>query len=193
MPSFVRFTDFAAKVGAVPRVPHGGRMRGTGEVHEKLAEVCGFRKVVPRVPHVPLEHKPIGVSARERMGVPVDWLEGFARLSRHKRPYVFTNAAWRQLLIDGERFLVGSAAMAAKLGWTTLDVFGLHPTVPVLRYDAMGLVALIRGGKVTTVTDKHATITMPSGAALSYLRRPMPHAVAVWDLTVWRTDDGYDL
>src|SRR5215204_877709 len=136
MPSFARFTDFAAKVGAVPLVPQPRGTRGTGKVHEKTQEVCGFLKAVPYVPHVPLENKPLGVFAGEREGVPLDdWLEGFARLSPRERPCGFTVATWRQFLIDGKRFLAGSAAAtAAGLGWTVLDVFGLHSAVPASRY-----------------------------------------------------------
>src|SRR5215213_8409256 len=98
MPSFARFTDFAAKVGAVRLVPRAGGTRGTGEVHEKGAEPCGFLKAVPCVPRVPLEDKPVGAFAGEHEGVPLDWLEGFARLSPRERPCGFTVASWRQFL-----------------------------------------------------------------------------------------------
>ena len=80
---------------------------------------------------------------------------------------------WQQLL-DAARFLDRWGGEAARLGWSTLDLFGVHPTVPAARYAAMGLVPLIRGGEVISITESSATIRMRSGSELTYL-----HGVAV--------------
>jgi hypothetical protein len=69
---------------------------------------------------------------------------------------------------------------AARLRWSTLDVFGVHPV-------AIGLVPLIRGGDVVAIGSDRATIRMQGGTLLTYLRRPQPGAVAVWDLVDTRT------
>jgi hypothetical protein len=37
------------------------------------------------------------------------------------------------------------------MGWTTLDLFGVHPTRPAVRFDVMGLLLLLQGGEVRSV------------------------------------------
>ncbi|MCW5713446.1 MAG: hypothetical protein KIT43_02865 [Bauldia sp.] len=69
------------------------------------------------------------------------------------------------------------------LGWTTEDLFGVHPVAPAARYDCMGLVPLIGGGEVIDMLVDRATIRMPSGNCLVYyLRRPNPDAVLLLDV-----------
>lgn len=115
--------------------------------------------------------------------VPREWAEGFARLDTAKPLLGFSCDRWRQLIDDGGRFLDQWANQAAALGWTAVDVFGLHRDAPAARLDGIGLVALIRGGEIVAIDSDHATIRMPSGNCLTYyLRRPRPDAVAAWDL-----------
>jgi hypothetical protein len=42
--------------------------------------------------------------------------------------------------------------------WTADDLFGLHPTVPLSRVDAMGLVWLLKGKRVTLLTETEARL-----------------------------------
>lgn len=115
-------------------------------------------------------------------GVPRRWAEGFARLDIAGRPPDFTEKAWRQLIEDGGRFLDRWASEAARLGWTALDVFGVHPAAPSTNYDAIGLVPLIRGGDVVAIGLDRATIRTHGRTLLTYLRRPQPGVIAVWEL-----------
>jgi hypothetical protein len=97
-------------------------------------------------------------------------------------PHGFTADMWRQLGEDAVRFLDRWGSEAGRLGWTTLDLFGVHPIVPTARYDAMGLVPLIRGREVISITDRSASTRGSSGACLSYVRGLRVHAVLVWSL-----------
>ncbi len=47
-----------------------------------------------------------------------------------------------------EAFISRSGHAAQPLGWTALDLFGVHPLAPASRFDAMGLFLLIQGGAV---------------------------------------------
>ena len=114
--------------------------------------------------------------------VPRAWAEGLASLDLAAPPAGFTPALWQQVVEDGARFLDRWGSEAAELGWSALDVFGVHPVVPTSRFDAMGLVPLIRGGEVVAIAAERATICTPHGGQLTYLRRPRPGAVAFWDL-----------
>jgi hypothetical protein len=78
---------------------------------------------------------------------------------------------WQRAVEDGRRFLGQWAEQAERLGWTPDDLFGLHPTAPMRRYDHMGLVWLLGGGKVVALTTDTTTIRMPSGSLLSFYRK----------------------
>jgi hypothetical protein len=81
----------------------------------------------------------------------------------------------------------GLGEEAAALQWGFLDVFGVHVRAPAARYDGMGLVPLIRGGEIVALEGRRATIRMPTGSELTYLKRPKQDAVAIWELA---TDAG---
>jgi hypothetical protein len=80
-------------------------------------------------------------------------------------------ARWQKAVEDGRAFLAQWAEQAEALGWTPDDLFGLHPTAPMARYDCMGLVWLLCGNKVVALTSETATIRMPSGSMLSFYRK----------------------
>jgi hypothetical protein len=44
------------------------------------------------------------------------------------------------------------------LTWTAKNLFGLHPLAPLARYDAMGLVWLLRGRRVRYLTAIDAVL-----------------------------------
>jgi hypothetical protein len=115
-------------------------------------------------------------------GAPREWAEGFARLDCSTPPPGFSPRSWEQLINDGGRFMDRWATEAARLGWTAEDVFGVHPSASGARVDAMGLVPLIGGGEVVSISGDRASIRMPGGSTLTYLRRARPKAVALWDL-----------
>ena len=117
-------------------------------------------------------------------GAPAEWVKGFARINVARRPKDFSPAQWAQVLDDGGRFLDdGWAEKAAEAGWSAKDAFGVHPLAPNARYDAMGLVPLLRGGEIVDLTPRWATIMMPGGNCLTYyLRRTSPVAIALWEV-----------
>ena len=134
-----------------------------------------------------LRHKGAGPSGIRRQspatcGGPAEWVSGFAALAAAEPPDGFTQQQWRQLLEDAESFLDGWASEAIRQGWSVLDAFGVHVRAPAARYDGMGLVPLIGGGKIVALTADRATIRMPSGSELTVLKRPLQDAVPIWTL-----------
>jgi hypothetical protein len=86
---------------------------------------------------------------------------------------------WRQAVEDGKRFLARWGGQAESLGWTSADLFGLHP-VPanphpsysrLSRYDATGLIWLLEGREVIALTADTATIRNPATGAITTYRR----------------------
>ena len=109
------------------------------------------------------------------------WARCFARLEPALAPAGFSDCEWRELLQDGNRFFEQWGPQAAELGWTALDLFGVHPVAPAARYDCMGLVPIIRGHVVVALDNVKASLQGRSGASLTYLRRPLSGAVLLWD------------
>jgi hypothetical protein len=83
---------------------------------------------------------------------------------------------WEMLLHDAERFLDRWSSTAHAMDWTTLDLFGVHPTRPAVRLDVMGLLLLLQGGEVIALTAEVASIRRFSGAVLRF-SRPSPGGV----------------
>src|SRR4051794_39554219 len=84
-------------------------------------------------------------------GVPAAYATAFAAMQMGC-PSGVPEPRWRQAVNDAALFLKQWGEMAERLGWTADNLFGLHPTVPLSRVDAMGLVWLLKGQRVTTLT-----------------------------------------
>lgn len=116
-------------------------------------------------------------------GVPREWAEGYARLQVMTRPQVGISIwRWSQVIEDAGRFLDGWASHAAALGWRTLDVFGVHCTKPVERFDAAGLIWCIHGAEIVAITEMSARVKSTSGVVQTYVRHDQhhPEAIAIW-------------
>ncbi|WP_271540939.1 hypothetical protein [Bradyrhizobium sp. CCBAU 45321] len=81
------------------------------------------------------------------------------------------------MIEDTDVFLSNWDRAACDLGWTGLDLFGVHAAAPVCRYDVMGLVMLLGGGSVFALTEQTAALRRPSGSTLTYRRKPTSGAV----------------
>jgi hypothetical protein len=103
------------------------------------------------------------------------YAEALSDLDRRCPDYVAAER-WRQCLIDAQRFLATWGHKALALGWTDGDLFGLHtpPAKPhstysrLSRYDALGLLWLLRGRRVIALTATTAAIENISGTVLTY-------------------------
>jgi hypothetical protein len=91
------------------------------------------------------------------------------------------------LISDASAFLAEWGEAAARLGWTTYELFGAHCRAPYARLDALGLVPLLNGGRVTDLSATRAVIRLERGGELTYRRKPQAHwpheaeRALVWD------------
>jgi hypothetical protein len=85
---------------------------------------------------------------------------------RSRCPELVEALRWQQAIQDAEAFLAKWGQQAQVFGWTPRDLFGLHP-VPVRpaptycrlsRYDATGLIWVLRGHSVVALTEGQAAI-----------------------------------
>ena len=81
------------------------------------------------------------------------------------------------------RFADRWAATAAALGWGPADLWGCHREKPYERLDCAGLLWLLNGAEIVTLTADTATIRTQTGAIQSFRRRPAPTGtVLAWEL-----------
>jgi hypothetical protein len=96
---------------------------------------------------------------------------------------------WQFAVEDGRRFLARWGEQADALGWTARDLFGLdtppakpHPSYSRLsRYDATGLIWLLRGRPVIALTEATAAIRGPTAAITVYRRHNKPALAPLGD------------
>jgi len=112
-----------------------------------------------------------------------EWVAILAELKRSDPADWLSGDRWREVVTDAEIFLAGWGYTAARLGWQSLDLFGVHSVAPASRFDAMGLVPLIHGGSVAAMTGASATIRRVTGAVLTYRRREASNAVLISEVT----------
>jgi hypothetical protein len=124
-----------------------------GENRGHTAKSCGPLWPPPGFPRV-----------SEPAGIPDEWLAGAARLPTMARTRDYPAPAWRQLMIDAERFLDLWGTQAASLGWQDWELFGCHRRAPWGRIQGMGLVLLLRGKDVAALTATEAVLHAGIGA-----------------------------
>jgi hypothetical protein len=96
---------------------------------------------------------------------------------------------WQRAIEDGHKFLARWGEQAEALGWTTPELFGLHavPERPAAtyrrlsRYDETGLIWLLRGRPVISLTASEAAIRGHSGATVTYRKLNKPALGPVGD------------
>lgn len=123
-----------------PAVPSTYISRSPIEKREKEEKTGNDTPLAPQTPPGPL--------ARE-------WCAGLLTLSQFKLPCPgYRDEEWARVYREAMAFLDGFGAQAEALGWTTKDLFAVHPTHGVIRPDACGALVLGVGGPVRLVTAR---------------------------------------
>lgn len=158
---------------------------GRGEVSEEsLAETAerNCRESVPRGGETEEERAAI---VEYDSNVPRTWAEGFARLDPCQPPGDVPPKRWQRFIDDVGHFLDSPfCAVAAALGWGSLDLFGGDRDRPFARIDHMGLLWLLNGERLIMFADDAATIEIATGARQTWRRRPSePGRMLAWELS----------
>ena len=116
---------------------------------------------------------------------------GLVRVADLPAPPGFPDHRWAGAKATALSFAKEWLNQACRLGWTPLELFGLHPLAPDARLDVKGLAwQLERGARVVAMTAQTAAIIMPSGSRLTFYRRPnrgRSEAVLPWEIAPTRT------
>lgn len=113
---------------------------------------------------------------------PAQWYAVLTALKAREPVEWLSTERWRFLISDTENFLQRWGSAAHSLGWTALDLFGVHPIAPAARFDVMGLLPIMNGGAVVNLTDDAATLRARTGAVLTYRRSTERGAVLISDV-----------
>jgi hypothetical protein len=119
------------------------------------------------------------IVATTAAGYPLAWANYFGGMETGPKLECFGEHRWNVMTDDAAAFLKSWGKTAHLLGWTTLDLFGVHPAAPAARFDVMGLIPVLNGGRVIAITKEGVIVKAPSGATLSYQRTNQAGAVPV--------------
>ena len=124
-------------------------------------------------------------------GVPPEWISGVDRLLTLPCPGGVAPSRWCGLINDARAFIETWGPQAARLGWSTTDVFGVNRAKPFRRADAAGLVLLLDGRPVAALTEASATIECGGMRRLTYRRKPPGEVREIEQCLLWElSDDG---
>jgi hypothetical protein len=135
---------------------------------EERAAILEFDEGLPRAEAEAIAHREMAAGICETVQAernPNHYASTLAAL-RAKCPAYVPEDRWRQAIEDATAFLSEWGERAQAFGWTARELFGLHP-VPerpaanysrLSRYDTMGLIWLLHGRPVTSLTEIEAAI-----------------------------------
>jgi hypothetical protein len=116
---------------------------------------------------------------------PEEYSDGLSRLAHISAPAGFPPHRWLAAKTAALTFARQWLWQAIRLGWTPLELFGLHAVAPAARHDAKGVAWILEGGgRVLAMTEGTAAIMAPTGSMLTFYRRQaIDGAVLPWELT----------
>jgi hypothetical protein len=175
----------AKVVSANPKVDLTlGALGALGGLGANIANpTCSLPAAHPQKKADRLSHNPFSAAPRTPMNVPADWVAGLERLNGMTCPIAVGAKRWLQLKMDARCFVDQWGGQAAALGWSTLDVFGCHPTRPADHYDTMGLVWMIADAEVVAMGAEVANLRKAAGTLQRVWKCPIAHGrILAWDL-----------
>ena len=143
-----------------------------------------------------LDHKTEIMRVLTATGPLPEWADGVRRLIASSCPDGESPERWRTLQADAMRFVETWGVQAAKLGWETVDVFGVNVTKSFVRLDAAGLIRLLDGRPVAALTEYQAVIQCRGDSRLAFRRKAPGTVPAVEQCLLWQLpatesrDDG---
>ena len=157
---------------------------GRGEVSEEPSAETAERNCRESVPRGSETEEERAAIVEYDSNVLHAWAEGFARLDPCQPPGDVPPKRWQRFVTDVGLFLDGPfCAVAAKLGWGPLDLFGCDRDRPFARIDQAGLLWLLNGDRLVMLAQDVATIETPTGARQTWPRKAgEPGRVLAWEL-----------
>lgn len=102
-----------------------------------------------------------------------DWRRGLAAFARLPQPSGWSDRAWRVLKADASSLGQLWAEEMIGFGWTIPEIFGWNPKPWTSAVEPCGIVRLLNGRPIGTISHEAVTITQVRGADMTF-RRQMP-------------------
>jgi hypothetical protein len=115
--------------------------------------------------------KPLPHGFRERGGIPLEWINGVARLDRRRAPVDVPQHRWQVFVRDCEIFCQSWAGQAADLGWDDKAIFGCSKSQPLSYLRVAGLVWALAGRKLIRLYPDSAFIENPADGSQHVFNR----------------------
>jgi hypothetical protein len=153
-------------------------------------DVAARREAVKKAANTGVHPVPAPVRAvKSPGGYPIEWQAISWELEYTDEPLECFGDRWKTMAADAGAFLERWGRTAHLLGWDVLALYGVHSNAPAARFDVMGLIPVLNGGRVIAITKEGATFRAPSGATLTYRRTDQTGAVTV----TWCAHNGTQL
>lgn len=95
-------------------------------------------------------------------------------------PAAASHDQWEMRIMAAKAFAQTWSTVARQLGWSSADLYSLHPRAPLQRLDAMGAAYCTWAGRVTAVTAETIALEIGPGRLLA-IRRPTFSALPAWE------------
>lgn len=180
MTAFHKFDPWAFLGESAPLPPKPAKPAKEDETLAALAALAA-----PSAPVAETDFEERAALVEHEAGVPRAWAEGLALLHPDRPPAHVSPRRWLTFCNDAGAFIDRWAPQAAALGWSTVEVFGVHRTRPVERFDGAGLVWLLNGATIEALTADVVTVRTPHGTRQTIRRRPDNAAnerVIAWEI-----------
>jgi hypothetical protein len=138
----------------------GGRLSTTEATYvDDDASPKSASTIAPTDPHDPKRPPP---ELHEYRRIPLDWINGVARLDRGRAPAGVLLHRWQVFVSDCEIFCQNWAGQAADLGWDAEAVFGCSKSQPLSYLQVAGLVWVLAGRRLIKLHRDWASIEDPA-------------------------------
>ena len=158
--------DSSVRVAIVATVASDQEFRGLANSHKRpecgYSGYSGVRAHCSRRDGIAPRESPEEALARRR--------EGIGRLARMAPPSGFMESDWASLVERAQNLVREWGERLLRLGWTPHDLFALHRSRPMNRYDHAGLVRFMDCARIIAASNTSATIRMNTGATQSFCR-----------------------
>jgi hypothetical protein len=118
-------------------------------------------------------------------GVSDEWRKGAAQIQEMAPVRDWPPPAWDRLRAALPAFMRTWAPRAARLGWSSAELFAAHQVAPYARLDCQGLAVSLHQCSVHSLSERDAIVTLTGSASRLNHRRGRPATSSESAVPIW--------